>query len=471
MVGHLNAHGRLAGDGCFHTHVRHRKVQGDIVCQRGDAADLDTRHGLHLVPGDGGAPGDIQHTGAHAKAFQRIHQLLGVGFQLFLRAGVGLVLRFFKQLNGRILVLISIHRFGLVHRGRCRGLLGSGRLFHCRCHQRADILFLHRFAGNADPAVLVGCAAHGNGVFGAHPGGCRRDCGLDGHGGHLRRDCRCRAFRLGRRHCRGHDRSIKAFRCRRLHRLCSLCKEIGCIGLHRVLYDGLRGRSGGRAQRVLPKGAARAHDERLDGLAAALLHLSVIGAKVYVKGSPGPGYPYLHRRDGRGGRLRLGKRLAGSICGWPRLLRLHLFGHLVAPVADAVQPVRHTDAESRSFHLLFGIFLIPVFIFCFVVVFLSLGFCRAGSGTFSAAGCALLRHGRTLCVHAAKRSAQPLPHLCRGQIKNVQADTQCQHDHDKGCRGPSAQQQQAAAQQCAQRTAADPCIHTVCVAGSRHLEC
>ena len=140
-------------------------------------------------------------------------------------------------------------------------------------------------------------------------------------------------------------------------------------------------------------------------------------------------------------------------------------------MADAVQPVRHTDAESRSFHLLFGIFLIPVFIFCFVVVFLSLGFCRAGSGTFSAAGCALLRHGRTLCVHAAKRSAQPLPHLCRGQIKNIQADTQCQHDHDKGCRRPSAQQQQAAAQQCAQRTAADPCIHAVCVAGSCHLEC
>ena len=136
-------------------------------------------HGLHLVPGDGGAPGDIQHTGAHAKAFQRIHQLLGVGFQLFLRAGVGLVPRFFKQLNGRILVLIGIHRVGLVHRGRCRGLLGSGRLFHCRCHQRADVLFLHRLAGNADPAVLVGCAAHGNGVFGAHPGGCRRDCRLD----------------------------------------------------------------------------------------------------------------------------------------------------------------------------------------------------------------------------------------------------------------------------------------------------
>jgi len=55
-VGPRAPDGGLAGDGRFHTHVRHRKVQGDIVCQRGDAADLDTRHGLHLVPGDGGAP-------------------------------------------------------------------------------------------------------------------------------------------------------------------------------------------------------------------------------------------------------------------------------------------------------------------------------------------------------------------------------------------------------------------------------
>ncbi len=66
----------------------------------------------------------------------------------------------------------------------------------------------------------------------------------------------------------------------------------------------------GPAQRCRP-----AHDERLDGLAAALLHLSVVGAKVYVKGSAGTRIPDLHRRDGRGGRLRLGKRLAGSICG------------------------------------------------------------------------------------------------------------------------------------------------------------
>ena len=137
---------------------------------------------------------------------------------------------------------------------------------------------------------------------------------------------------------------------------------------------------------------------------------------------------------------------------------------------DAVQPVRHTDVESRSFHPLFGIFLIPVFIFCFVVVFLSLGFCRAGSGTFSAAGCALLRHGRTLCVHAAKHSAQPLPHLCRGQIKNVQADTQCQHRHEQVCRRSAAEQQQIATQQCAQRAAAQPCIHAVGIAGSGHLE-
>ena len=31
MVGHLDAHGGLAGDGGFHTHIGHREVQGDML--------------------------------------------------------------------------------------------------------------------------------------------------------------------------------------------------------------------------------------------------------------------------------------------------------------------------------------------------------------------------------------------------------------------------------------------------------
>ena len=77
-------HRRLAGDGGLHADVRHRQVQGQVVGQRGDPADLDAGHGLHFIPGDRRAPGDIQHPGLDAEALQGVHQFLGVGLELAL---------------------------------------------------------------------------------------------------------------------------------------------------------------------------------------------------------------------------------------------------------------------------------------------------------------------------------------------------------------------------------------------------
>ena len=326
-----DGNGGLAGDGGFHTHVRHRKVQGDIVCQRGDAADLHTRHGLQFVSGNRGPAGDIQHPGAHAEAFQRVHQLLGVGLQLLLCAGVALLLRFFKQLDGRVLVLVAVHRLGLLGGGGGGCLLRDSGLFHGRCHQRVDVLFLHRLGGDADPAVLVRRRAERHGILGAHPG----------HGGLDRRSLRLRGhLRLHHRRCRLDDGRIKSGGRGRLFRLGGIFgKEICRRGDYRVCHDGrLRG-LGCRAQRVLPEGAARPDDQRLNGLAAALGEGGVVGAKVYVKGRAGMGNADPHRGDGRRGRLRLGKGGGcslsfGSVC-------LHLLRYLVSPAQHAGHPVRH----------------------------------------------------------------------------------------------------------------------------------
>ena len=68
--------------------TRNGKLEGLITI--GDIAtsymDVYSRHGLQLVPGDRRSAGDIQHPGAHAEAFQRVHQLLGV--DVYKRQGV-----------------------------------------------------------------------------------------------------------------------------------------------------------------------------------------------------------------------------------------------------------------------------------------------------------------------------------------------------------------------------------------------
>ena len=53
LVRNLDADGGLAGDGRFNAHTRGGQVQGDVVGQACDAADLDTGLGLQLIPGDG----------------------------------------------------------------------------------------------------------------------------------------------------------------------------------------------------------------------------------------------------------------------------------------------------------------------------------------------------------------------------------------------------------------------------------
>ena len=135
---------------------------------------------------------------------------------------------------------------------------------------------------------------------------------------------------------------------------------------------------------------------------------------------------------------------------------------------DAVQPVRHTDMERRAGRFVLRLLFL---IFVFGVILVLLGLCRTGSRTFRTALRALPGKGCALCVHSAECGAQPLPDLCRGQVKNVQTDAERQHRHDQVCRRPAAEQQQIAAQQCAQCTAAQPCIHAVGIAGSGHLEC
>ena len=455
MVGHLDAHGGLAGDGGFHTHICHRKVQGDIVCQRGDAADLHTRHGLQLVPGNRGPAGDIQHPGAHAEAFQRVHQLLGVGLQLFLCAGVAFLLRFFKQLDGRVLVLVAVHRLGLLGGGGSGCLLRDGGLFHGCCHQRVDVLFLHRFGGDADPAVLVRRRAERHGVLGTHPG----HGGLDGRSFRLRRH-----LRLHHRRCRLDDGSIKNRGRDGLFRLGGIFgKEICRSGDHRVCHDGRRRGFGRRTQRVLPEGAARPDDQRLNGLAATLGEGGVVGAKVYVKSGAGTRNADPYRGDGRRGGFRLGR--GGGRGFGVRSVCLHLLRYLMPPAQHARHPVRHPQMQPGRL-----ILLVQRLVLGFVVFLVDLPLCLPDGGALGTAGGALLCKGRAASADAAGDGAQPDPDLGGGDVKNVQAAAQQKHDHNEVCRRATAQQKQHAAQHKAHCAAGQPRADTVGVAGRKHLQ-
>ena len=121
--------------------------------------------------------------------------------------------------------------------------------------------------------------------------------------------------------------------------------------------------------------------------------------------------------------------------------------------------------ECRGLRL----FLLSFLFFRLVELFFCFQLCPGGS-PFGAALCTALRNSRALCVDTAKGPAQPLPDFRRGQIKNVQAGTQCQHQHDEVCSRTAAEQQQVSAQQCAQRAAAQPRIDTIPVAGRHHLK-
>ena len=266
MVRHLDAHGRLAGDGCLHADIGHRQVQGDVVRQRSDAAYLDARHGLDFIPGDRRAAGNIQHTGADAEAFQRVHQLLGVGFQLVFRAGVAFLRGALEQLDGRVLILEALLRLGLFGGGVRGLLLGDSGLFHGGCHQRVEVFFLHRVAGDADPAVLIRLRAECRSILGAD----RLRGRFRSRGQIIERDAegerRLRRGLLFRLFCRGGGRDSRCHRRLGLGR-----EEVLGGGIHSVRDDGRHGGADGRtAERVHAEGAAGAEDDGLDGLTAAL---------------------------------------------------------------------------------------------------------------------------------------------------------------------------------------------------------
>ena len=182
------------------------------------------------------------------------------------------------------------------------------------------------------------------------------------------------------------------------------------------------------------------------------------------------GRAHLNRRKGRGF-LRCGGRRRGSggrflvaegvVHRFGFRLALQFFRHLVAPTENAGQPAggrktgRFLPVVGRL-RLLSGFqrgsFLLSL----------------TGCGPLGAAGGVLLVDGHALFMDAAAQFAHPLPQLGGGDIKNVQAGTERQHDHDKVRRRTPAEQQQVAAQQSPQRAAAQPCGHAVLVALSHH---
>ena len=72
-------------------------------------------------------------------------------------------------------------------------------------------------------------------------------------------------------------------------------------------------------------------------------------------------------------------------------------------------------------------------------------------------------------MDAAAHVAEPLPALGGRNVKNVQAGAGRQRRHDQIGGGSAAEQQERPAQHSAQRTAREPCAHTVMITGSSHL--
>ena len=242
-----------------------------------------------------------------------------------------------------------------------------------------------------------------------------------------------------------------------------LGKEICRSGDYRVCHDGRRRGFGRRVQRILPEGAARPDDQRLNGLAAALGEGGVVGAKVYVKSGAGTRNADPYRGDGRRGRFRLG-RDGGRSFG-VRSVCFHLLRYLMPPAQHAGHPVRHPQMQPGRLVL-----LVQRLVLGFVVFLVDLPLCLPDGGTLGAAGGALLCKGRAAGADAAGDGAQPDPDLGGGDIKNVQAAAQQKHDHNEVCRRATAQQKQHAAQHKAHCAAGEPCVDAVGVAGGKHLQ-
>ena len=147
-----------------------------------------------------------------------------------------------------------------------RGSCCCSRLFHGGCHQRVEVFFLHRVAGDADPAVLIRLRAERHSILGAD----RLRGRFRSRGQIIERDAegerRLRRGLLFRLFCRGSGRNGGR------HRRLGLGREEVLSGsIHSVRDDGSHGGADGRtAERVHAEGAAGAEDDGLDGLTAAL---------------------------------------------------------------------------------------------------------------------------------------------------------------------------------------------------------
>ena len=124
FVGHLNAHGRFAGNRRFDTDARRGKIQGNIISQAGNAADLNARLRLKFVPCDGRAAADVQDSCFNAETVQRIDKDIGVFLHFFCCAGFILRRSGIEQVERRIAVGLDFLLFCLCGKG------GAGFLAH-----------------------------------------------------------------------------------------------------------------------------------------------------------------------------------------------------------------------------------------------------------------------------------------------------------------------------------------------------
>ena len=77
LIGHLNPHCRLAGNGSLNPDVCRCQVQFDVICQIHNPAHLHAGLRLQFVSGNGRSLADIRHGHLYAKGLQGLLQTHG----------------------------------------------------------------------------------------------------------------------------------------------------------------------------------------------------------------------------------------------------------------------------------------------------------------------------------------------------------------------------------------------------------
>ena len=104
-VRHLDTDGALAGYGGDDADAEGAEAQGDVVFQVADAGDAHTLGGGHLIQGDGGAYSGLNLIDLHTEALQHSHNLVLVGFLLFLvDVGLAVVVVLLEQVERGVFV-------------------------------------------------------------------------------------------------------------------------------------------------------------------------------------------------------------------------------------------------------------------------------------------------------------------------------------------------------------------------------